>query len=225
MTQRILPVDRDALLRAVTARGESLLGTWLELADGSLHALVEHDESAEGRAFEARMDAHPDGFAKVPVYPREYRLMTEFVETVESDPLAAALDAALAGREAFRRFDAVLAAHPDEAGRWGRYRSDALLAWASAWLRAQGIDTPWTTEPPRPERPATVELLVAGGPVTRACADRHEARDLFVRLCRELCDLVREPFRASDVRGRTRFARAGVQLDVDGASVTVRPAG
>lgn len=222
MALRILPVDRDALLRAVTARDERLLGTWLELADGTLHALVDGDGGDEGRAFEARMDANPDGFAKVPVYPREYRLMTEFVETVEDDALAAALDAALAGREAFRRFEAVVAGHPGEAQRWRAFRTEALLAWASAWLRHQGLGAPWLADAAVPDRPAVVELLLARGPASRAASDRHAARELFVRLCRELSELVREPFRKGDVRGRTRFVRGGVEVLVDGVTVTLR---
>jgi hypothetical protein len=223
MTQRLLSVDRDTLLQAVTARGEQLLGTWLELADGSLHALIDGDESSEGRAFEARMDADPDGFSKVPLYAREYRLMGEFVETVEDDGLAAALDAALAGREAFRRFDEVLQANPAEQSRWTVFRTDALVAWAAAWLRSQGISVAWADPSTPPvELPAILGLLLREGAVARTAADRHEARDVFVRLCREVCELSREPFRKSDVRGRTRFARAGVEVILEGNRVTVR---
>lgn len=232
MAIRNLPVDREALLRAVTSRGETLLGTWLELADGTLHPLVDGDESVEGRAFEARMDANPDGFAKVPVYAREYRLMTAFVETVDDDALAASLDAALAGREAFRRFEAVLGAHPDEAARWRAFREAALVAWVLAWLRGIGVGVPWAPPAPDPlstvDRPALVELLWAGGgvgPIVRPCPDRAAARDLFVRLCRDVSELVGEPFRKGDVRGRNRFVRAGVELAVDGASVVVSRVG
>jgi hypothetical protein len=222
MALRTLPVNRDALLRAVTARDERLLGTWLELADGSLHALVDGDDGPDGRAFEARMDANPDGFAKVPVYPREYRLMTEFVETVEDDVLAAALDAALAGREAFRRFDEVLAGSAAEARRWRAFRTDALVGWASAWLRSQGLGAAWVADLPRADRPALVELVLARGPVTHTAPDRQAARELYVRLCREVSELVREPFRKGDVRGRSRFVRGGVEVAVDGGTVTVR---
>jgi hypothetical protein len=224
MPQRILPVDRDALLHAVTARGERLLGTWLELADGTLHPLIDGDDTAAGRAFEARMDANPDGFSKVPVYAREYRLMTEFVETVEDDALAAALDAALAGREAFRRFEQVLAGDPAEAARWATFRGAALEAWATAWLRSQGLAAHWSSPAgPSVERPVVLDLLLVDGPVVRAAADRHAARELFVRICRELCELLREPFRKGDVRGRSRFARAGVEVRLDGSSVTILP--
>lgn len=221
--QRILPVDRSGLLAAVTARGERLLGTWLDLRAGTLHALVDGDDSAEGRAFEARMDADPDGFAKVPVYAREYRLMTSFVETVDDDALAALLDGALAGREAFRRFEVVVAAAPAEASRWRVFREEALVAWASAWLRNLGVGTSWMVDA-SPERPALLAWLWRegdDGPIARSYPDRHAAREAFVRLCREVAELVREPFRQSDVRGRTRFARAGVEIVLDGGTVRI----
>jgi hypothetical protein len=223
MAQRNLEVDRDTLLRAITARGEQLLGTWLELADGTLHALVDGDESSEGRAFEARMDANPDGFCKVPLYAREYRLMGEFVETVEDDALAATLDAALAGQEAFRRFDAVLGAHPEAQRRWHEYRHEALVAWASAWLRSQGIAVPWVNGAASTvELPVILGVLLARGPVTHTAADRNQARTWFVQACREVCELSREPFRTSDVRGRSRFLRAGVEVVHAGLEVTLR---
>jgi hypothetical protein len=214
---RLLNVDRDALLRAVSARGEQLLGTWLDLVDGSLHELVEGQGDGRQAAIEARIEANPERLAKVPVYPREYRLMTEFVDEVDDDALAVRLDAALAGGEAFRRFDALL--QGAERARWTAFRAEAHARWATAWLHGLDLTVPWAVgaAPPTP----LPLLLALVGSRTIACASESEARETFVRLVREVCELLREPFQAGRIRGRTRFVRGDLAIVRSGAQVAV----
>src|SRR5215510_8997604 len=127
MDRRTLRIDDRALLAALTARDEGLVGTYLDLEDGALLRL--YDRAVVGRSndpLEQRIDEEPDRYAKVPLYAREFRLMAEFVDSVEDDDLARLLDAALGGRNAFRRFDAVLDGWPTEQARWASFREDAL---------------------------------------------------------------------------------------------------
>ena len=129
MERRPLNVDAGALLAALTARDEGLVGTYVDLREGALLRL--YDPAVVGRtndALEARIDSDPDRYAKVPLFTRDFRLMAEFVDTVDDDDLARLLDTALSGRGAFRRFEAVLAGcRPISAGGRpsGRTRSPA----------------------------------------------------------------------------------------------------
>ena len=223
-----LRLHGGALLEALVARDEGLLATYVDLLDGSLVRLV--DPAVTGRTNErvlSKIDADPDRYAEVPRYTRSYRLMAEFVDSVDDDDLARLLDTALTGREAFRRFDAVLRGWPSELQRWQTYRQDALTRWAAAWLRSLGIEPDWEL-PASPEVPNDVpELLQVAlqgepGPDGAACwqlDSESEASRLFNRLARQLCELRSEPFQVRGLRARTRFARGGVEIRRDGLRV------
>ncbi len=158
--RRRLPLEASVLLGALVARDEGLLATFVDLVDGGLLRL--YDPAVTGRDNEAllsRIDAEPERYAEVPRYTRMYRLMNEFVDAVEDDHLARLLDTALTSREAFRRFEGVLAAWPQEHDRWVTYREEALAGWAVAWLRSVGVEPDWELPLP-PEAPlAMPELL------------------------------------------------------------------
>jgi hypothetical protein len=64
--------------------------------------------------------------------------MERFVATVDSAGLALRLTEAIRGSGAFRRFNAVLSRHDDDNGRWLRFRDDARLGQARAWLAEHG---------------------------------------------------------------------------------------
>lgn len=223
---RTLAVDLGALLAATVARDEGLLGSYLDLAEGGLMRL--YDPALSGRsneALEAMLDEDPDRFAKVPLYTREYRLMAEFVDRVEDDEIARQLDAALSGREAFRRFDAVLAAFPEEKAAWEHFHEDALLRWVLAWLRSLDIH-PLGLEPPPQlphETPWLVRLALASdGERVVSCDSEEEAVRVFVQIVRELCELRREPVRTRSLRQETRFAREGIEVRREGCAVRLR---
>ena len=233
MERRLLDIDAGALLAALTARDEGLVGTYLDLAEGRLVRL--YDPAVVGRtndAVEARIDADPDRYAKVPLFTRDFRLMAEFVDTVEDDDLARLLDTALTGRGAFARFDAVLAGWSSEQAHWARFREQALVRWAVGWLRSVGVEPRWDRPVPPEEAPEApwllrIALLGRPGPDPEAAVrtleaeTEAEAHRVFVRLARELSELWREPFLRGALRNQNRFARGGVELRREGTTVAI----
>lgn len=224
--RRRVSLEASVLLAALVDRDEGLLATFIDLTDGSLLRL--YDPAVTGRDNEAllsRIDTDPERYAEVPRYTRMYRLMTEFVDSVRDDHLARLLDTALTSREAFRRFEGVLAAWPEEHARWASYREGALVRWAVAWLRSVGVEPDWAIPLP-PEAPLAVPELLEVALLGREAGDgvrileapsEEVAQGLFVKLARQLCELYCEPFQARTLRGRTRFARGGVEIRRDGA--------
>ena len=224
-----LRLDASVLLEALVARDEGLLATYVDLHQGTFLRL--YDPAVTGRANEtvlAAIDTEPDRYAEVPRYTRIYRLMTEFVDTVEDDHLARLLDMALTGRGAFRKFEAVLAGWPAERDRWSTYRHNALVSWAVAWLRSVGVEPDWdVATPPEgpPDVPALLGVLLHGRQDGAAryvdASNEQAAASLFVRLARQLCEVRCEPFSARAIRGRQRFARGGVEIRREGQRVWV----
>lgn len=226
--RRSLRLHGQALLEALVARDEGLLATYVDLTDGTFVRL--YDPAVTGRANQAvleKLDADTDRFAEIPRYTRTYRLMADFVDSVEDDDLARLLDTALSGREAFRQFDAVLAGWPAEQARWTDFRRDALTRWAATWLRSIGIEPEWELEvPPESAAPVPELLRVAlhgrqpsPGTALYEASDEAEAAWMFRRLARQLCELHHEPFSARQLRGRTRVTRGGVELRLAGTRV------
>ena len=228
--RRILRLDAFVVLEALVARDEGLLATYVDLDNGQLLRL--YDPAVTGRANEGTLstvDQNPDRYAEVPRYTRMYRLMTDFVDTVHDDHLARLLDTALTGREAFRRFEMVLAGWPAEQARWSAFREAALVHWAVSWLRSIGIEPDWDRDLP-PEAPAEIPALLQvalqgvvdpdGGRRFDA-GDEEAATSLFLRLSRQLCELRCEPFHGRFLRGRTRFSRGGVEIRREGSTVVL----
>ncbi len=67
-----------------------------------------------------------------------YAVMERFIATIDSAGLASRLQAEINGSGAFRRFQAELSRHDDEYTRWHRFRDDARLGRARAWLADHG---------------------------------------------------------------------------------------
>lgn len=67
-----------------------------------------------------------------------YEVMQRFASTVERPDLASRLSGALIGSGAFRRFQTTLSRHESEYTRWHRFRYDAQLGQARAWLANHG---------------------------------------------------------------------------------------
>jgi Uncharacterised protein family (UPF0158) len=70
-----------------------------------------------------------------------YGVLERFVATVENPGLAARLRDAISGPKAFRRFQMELSRHDDEYTRWHRFRDDARVGHARAWLAERGYRT------------------------------------------------------------------------------------
>ena len=67
-----------------------------------------------------------------------YAVMERFIATIDRPGLASRLQAEINGSGAFRRFPAELSRHDDEYTRWHRFRDDASLGRARAWLAELG---------------------------------------------------------------------------------------
>lgn len=227
--RRAVSIDEPVLLAALVARDEGLLATFLDLQTGSLVRLF--DPAVTGRDNQpvwALIEQEPERYAEIPRYTRQFRLMQDFVDLVEDDDLARLLDTALTGREAFRRFEVLLAAWPKERDRWNDYRHEALVQWAVAWLRSLDVEPPWASGMPEESALDVPELLRVAlespgdaGSRTVTFESPEQATRLFVKLARQLCELRREPFRARRVRQLRRFRRGGIEIACDERVVTL----
>lgn len=228
---RHLKVDGRALLDALTAREAAVLGSYLDLRTGAVFQLLDPAlTGADNEAIEAAMDQEPGRFARIPLYEREYRLMCAFVEQVDDEELASDLDQALRGRGAFNAFHQRLGSDPAVADQWADHRQQALVRWAIAWLATLGVVPEWEVEE-QPAAPTGVQLhhLLALGShppdpdgVVRCAltaSSAAEARRLFKRFARQLCDYRGEPWRSRYVRDLDSFERDGVRLRQDGERV------
>ncbi len=230
-------VSRDALLPVLSRRDDRVLGAVLDLQSGEVRTLFDPVRSGvDNAALEALLDREPERYARVPAYDREYRLMCAYAAEVDDDALANELDVALTGAGAYKRFTDVLeAAHGLDS--WSAYRELALLHFVEDWLATLGIDQVTWAPPtelvraPGP-RPGLVALFVRGERSTEAegavvlhrarLADAAEARAVFERAARDLCELQGQPWRRAFVRGRDRFDRDGVVLELTGSVLTAR---
>jgi len=227
--RRAVPIDEPVLLAALVARDEGLLATFVDLDNGKLMRLF--DPAVTGRdndAVWARIDQAPERYAEIPRYTREFRLMQDFVDLVDDDDLARLLDTALSGREAFRKFEQLLAAWPREHARWKEFRRDALLRWGVAWLRSLDCEPPWARDMPEESGLDVPEILRVALEARGGAGERTvhlESADLairlFVQLSRQLCELRREPLLARHVRQLQRFRRGGVEISRDDLAVTI----
>lgn len=67
-----------------------------------------------------------------------YAVMERFISTIDSPGLASRLQDEINGSGAFRRFQAALSRHDEQYTRWHRFRDDARLGRARAWLAERG---------------------------------------------------------------------------------------
>lgn len=227
--RRPVPIDQSALLAALVARDEGLLATFVDLQTGDLVRLF--DPAVTGRHNTnvwSRIDKEPERYAEIPRYTRQFRLMQDFVDLVDDDDLARLLDTALTGNEAFRKFEVLLAAWPKEQSRWVTFRHQTLVRWAVSWLRSLDVEPAWAEGLPEVSPLDVPDLLrVAleapgtGGRRTVQLETVGQATQMFLMLCRQLCELRREPFRARRVRQLHRFRRGGIEIARDDRAVTL----
>jgi hypothetical protein len=110
--------------------------SFIDLVEGTLWPalLFEVDEGP------VDFDASPDrwllvvGLGSRPAY----EVMQRFVATIEHPDIASRLSDAMVGSGVFRRFQAELSRYEDEYTRWHRFRDDARLGRARAWLADHG---------------------------------------------------------------------------------------
>ncbi|MEZ5342616.1 MAG: UPF0158 family protein [Acidimicrobiales bacterium] len=120
----LLPVELDQL------------GDALDMADGAVWPgeLFDFDQGPDD------FDADSDRWLPVVGLGSRpgYGDMQRFVAFIDHPDIAARLTDALVGRGAFRRFQRELSRYESEYTRWHRFREDARLGRARAWLADRG---------------------------------------------------------------------------------------
>jgi hypothetical protein len=185
-------------------------------------------------------------FAEIPHSDshEDHRAMAAFAATLDDDPdVRAELERALAGKGPFAAFRQVLASHPDLKSAWERPKRDRRVAEAVAWLHGLGIEPQFELRPlpePRPvgspqprddePRVGLFDLLLLGAPGGKTelldgrvqrrflAATPEQARKLFVRVARELCE-------HHGLGWRRRFVEDRDDYEVDRCRVSVRGRG
>jgi hypothetical protein len=69
-----------------------------------------------------------------------HRVMREFLEEVEDPVLKRALNNAISGKGAFRRFKDALINYPKERKRWHSYNARAMKKVITGWLKSLGVE-------------------------------------------------------------------------------------
>ena len=129
---------------------------WLDKATGDLH-----------------MADAPAGtsWLRVEVIPsrEQYRMMERFIATVINSALKDALQDAIVGKGAFRRFKDALGRFPDERKRWFAFRDALLHRFILDWLKTNRLELQeipaWNLDPPMTPSPEPLVASEASGPL------------------------------------------------------------
>lgn len=129
-----LPVELDELGDALEQSAES--ESYFDVADGAVWPAQLFDVDQGPGDFDPAADRWllVAGLGSKPAY----EVMQRFVVSIENRDIASRLTDALAGRSAFRRFHTELSRSESEYTRWHRFRDDARLGQARAWLADHG---------------------------------------------------------------------------------------
>ena len=131
----LLPVELDDLGDALDQSPASV--SYIDLTNGVVWPGELFDVGQEPEDFDA--DDSTRWLSVVGVGSKAaYAVMERFIDTIENPGLASRLQAEISGPKAFRRFHTELSRHDDEYTRWHRFRDDARLGHARAWLADQG---------------------------------------------------------------------------------------
>ena len=129
-----LPVELDELGEALDQSAGS--ESYIDVTDGALWPAQLFDVGQGPDDFDAASDRW---LVVVGLGSRSaYEVMQRFISTIDQPGLAERLTDAIAGSGAFRRFQSELSRHDDEYTRWHRFRDDARLGHARAWLADHG---------------------------------------------------------------------------------------
>jgi len=129
-----LPVELDELGEALDQSPGS--DSYIDVTDGALWAAQLFDVDQGPDDFDAASDRW---LLVVGAGSRSaYEVMQRFIATIDQPGLAERLTHSIAGSGAFRRFQSELSRCDDEYTRWHRFRDDARLGQARAWLADHG---------------------------------------------------------------------------------------
>jgi hypothetical protein len=153
-----VPVDWEALEDAFENNAPEV-HSYLHLNSGEVLRVVDGIADPE---MHSRISGESTYLRIESVSSREqYRWMERFIQMVETPPLRAALNQAIDGKGAFRRFKDVLMSQSVERERWFVFRSERLRVFMEAWLTAHSIapiarPTPTTPPPAEGDPPPPV---------------------------------------------------------------------
>lgn len=249
--RRTLRVDPLAVAEAMESP-ENAFRSYLDLQTGEV-LIVSLDRMSfdSPDPVEQHIEDDPDRYAAIPQVEsrEEYERMRAFAEESIADRrLRARALEALRGKGAFARFKDTIGQDAAVRDAWYAHRDEWLLREAMRWLHEIGIE-PEVALPSRvpipPEAPAAgpptarlelVHVLLLGGAngagdvvdgsVRRRIRTRRadDARAVFQRLARDLCELRGIPWRDQLIDRETTLVIEDIRLDVigDDVEVTVR---
>jgi hypothetical protein len=112
----------------------------------------------------------------------QYRMMERFIATVTAQALKDALNDAIVGKGAFRRFKDAVSRFPDERKRWFAFRDALLHRHILDWLKLHKVELQeipaWNLEPPMipaPSSELTPSESTPSTPSEGAVATEHRA--------------------------------------------------
>ncbi len=214
----------ESVLDAMDAYGDAP-PSYLDQQTGKVEVWIDPEFTGE----EPDFDLDDDRWVEVP--RREAReahgAMQDFAASVDEADIQQLLNVALAGKGAFGRFRAVLAAYPDLRTRWEAKDRAALLQRANAWFAELDIEPRYelqsvSTVAPVPATPTKAhltltDLLLLGSPNGKTelldgrvfrqyiAASAAEARKAFASLAREITEQQGIGWRKRMVEGRDDF--------------------
>lgn len=135
--QTSLPVELDELGDALDQSPGS--DSYIDVINGTLWPAQLFDVGQGPDDF----DSAPDRWLLVAGLGSRfaYEVMQRFIATIDEPGLAARLADSVTGRGAFRQFQSELSRHDHEYTRWHRFRDDARLGHARAWLADHGYQS------------------------------------------------------------------------------------
>jgi hypothetical protein len=135
------PIDIEWLMMALE-ESDALVEHWLDRETGIVHRFSElvGDTEEEEEAREA-METDPDRFEYIePVGSHDaWRVMEDFIDTLDPGELTDGLTRAIHGRRPFRHFKDTLGGDPQVLQRWYDYRDRHYLGLAKGWLDQRGL--------------------------------------------------------------------------------------
>lgn len=146
------------------------LRAFLDRKTGELKLFMSGAEQSAGGLGDDTADGH-DGWIRVePIPSREqYRMMERFIATVVNVPLKDALQDAIVGKGAFRRFKDAVSRHPEERKRWFAFRDALLHRYILDWLKQHKLELQeipaWNLEPPMTPVPESHPVELSSGGV------------------------------------------------------------
>jgi len=135
-----LTINRDELIHALTFRFEMLEGgAYLDTETGNI--LFTGDGADE---VPENMEEDPRYLWIEPIASHEsYRIMEDFIATVDDPGASARLVHAIEGTKPFRRFKDALHDFPSLRDAWFAFENAAHIRFAESWCEENGIEANW----------------------------------------------------------------------------------